>query len=137
MTLTQPILRKFQSGCIGHRFVAQSASLMKICSLLLSAAFWFGSMTGTIYAASPSENFDLEAIDSFVATTLREKKLPGLSLAVMKEGQVVLARAYGWRSLELREPAKTDTQFAIGSVSKQFTCACILLLVEEGKLSVQ
>jgi D-alanyl-D-alanine carboxypeptidase len=104
--------------------------------LPLMAAFWFGTMTIAIQAATSPENFDLEAIDSFVTATLREKKLPGLSLAIMKDGHVVLAKGYGWRSLELREPAKTDTRFAIGSVSKQFTCACILLLAEEGKLSV-
>jgi CubicO group peptidase (beta-lactamase class C family) len=101
------------------------------------AAFWLGAMTNAIHATAPPDNFDLKAIDSFVAATLNEKQLPGLSLAIVKDGQVVLAKAYGVRSLEDRQPVETDTRFAIGSVSKQFTCACILLLAEEGKLSVQ
>lgn len=105
--------------------------------LPLMAAFWLGAMTTAIHAAAPPENFDLQAIDSFVAATLREKNLPGISLAIVKDGQVVHAKAYGVRSLEDRQPVETDTQFAIGSVSKQFTCAGILLLAEEGKLSVQ
>jgi CubicO group peptidase (beta-lactamase class C family) len=99
-------------------------------------ACWLGALSTKIHAATPPENFDLRAIDSFVAATLREKNLPGISLAIVKDGQVVLAKAYGLRSLEDRHPIETDTLFAIGSVSKQFTCAAILLLAEDGKLSV-
>lgn len=53
----------------------------------------------------------------------------------MKDGQVVLARGYGQRSLADKRPVEADTLFPIGSVSKQFTCAALLLLADEGKLS--
>ena len=51
----------------------------------------------------------------------------------MKDGKIVLAKGYGKRSLQEGRPVETDTLFAVGSVSKQFTCAAILLLAEDGK----
>jgi CubicO group peptidase (beta-lactamase class C family) len=80
--------------------------------------------------------FDVTAVDAFLAAQVREASRVGLSVAVVRDGQVVLARGYGKRSLQDGRPVEPDTLFAIGSVSKQFTCACILLLVESGKLSV-
>ena len=85
---------------------------------------------------SPPKNFDLKAIDAFVAAQVREQGFPGLSLTIVREGKVVLAKGYGKRSLKEGTPVERDTPFAIGSVTKQFTCACVLLLAEDGKLSV-
>ena len=84
----------------------------------------------------PPKTFDLEAIDAYVAAQVREQGYPGLSLTIVRDGKVVLAKGYGKRSLEDGAPVEPDTPFAVGSVTKQFTCACILLLAEEGKLSV-
>ena len=87
-------------------------------------------------SADPPKTFDLEAIDAYVAAQVRDQGYPGLSLTIVREGKVVLAKGYGKRSLEDGAPVEPDTPFAVGSVTKQFTCACILLLAEEGKLSV-
>ncbi len=84
----------------------------------------------------PPKTFDLPAIDAYVAAHARELGFPGLSLTIVREGKVVLARGYGKRSLEDGAPVVPNTLFAVGSVTKQFTCACILLLAEDGKLSV-
>jgi CubicO group peptidase (beta-lactamase class C family) len=84
----------------------------------------------------PPTTFDVDAIDKYVAAHVKEKDFVGLSLGVMRDGNVVLAKGYGKRSLEDGSPVEADTRFAIGSVTKQFVAACILLLAEEGKLSV-
>ncbi|HZV07401.1 MAG TPA: serine hydrolase domain-containing protein [Gemmataceae bacterium] len=83
------------------------------------------------------KTFDLRAIDAYVADQVRAKGYPGLALAIVRDGKVVLAKGYGRRSLASDEPVEPDTPLAIGSVTKQFTCACILLLAEEGKLSIE
>jgi len=83
----------------------------------------------------PPTTLDGAAIDKFVQGQIEDGSPVGISLALVKDGQVLLARGYGARSLEGKLPVETNTLFAIGSVSKQFTCACILLLEEEGKLS--
>jgi CubicO group peptidase (beta-lactamase class C family)/dienelactone hydrolase len=84
----------------------------------------------------PPRAFDPKAIDAYVAAQVRERGFPGLSLAIVRDGKIVLARGYGHRTLEEGEPVEPETPFAVGSVTKQFTCACVLLLAEEGKLSV-
>jgi len=88
-------------------------------------------------AAEPPVRFDLKKIDSYLAAHALEKGRVGLSVAIAKNGKLVFAKGYGSRSLEDRLATETDTRFAIGSVTKQFTCACVLLLAQEGKLSVR
>jgi CubicO group peptidase (beta-lactamase class C family) len=89
--------------------------------------------TGT----QPPKSFDPAAIDAYVAARASETGEVGLSLAIVQNGKVVLAKGFGQANLKPSHPVTADTPFAIGSVTKQFTCACILLLAEEGKLSVR
>ena len=86
--------------------------------------------------ADPPKTFDLAAIDAYVAAQVRDEGYAGLSLTIMREGKVVMAKGYGKRLLEPGAAVEPDTPFAVGSVTKQFTCACVLLLAEEGKLSI-
>jgi CubicO group peptidase (beta-lactamase class C family) len=88
-------------------------------------------------SAQPPKTLDPAAIDAYVAAQVSETGQVGLSLAILQNGKVVLAKGYGKGSLEPARPVTVDTPFAIGSVTKQFTCACVLLLAEEGKLSVR
>lgn len=82
------------------------------------------------------ETFDVSALDAYLNAHMRVEGRVGLSLAVVRDGAVVLQRAYGKASLKDGSDATTNTMFAIGSVSKQFTCAAVLLLAEDGKLAV-
>ena len=61
--------------------------------------------------------------------------IPGLSLAVVREGKLELAQGYGKASVELDAPTTPATLFALASVSKQFTAAAIMLLVAAGQES--
>jgi D-alanyl-D-alanine carboxypeptidase len=83
------------------------------------------------------ERFDVAAIDAYVADQIDRKGFVGLSLALVRDGELVLARGYGKASLAADLPVDADTAFAIGSVTKQFTCAAALLLAEDGRLSLQ
>ncbi len=75
-------------------------------------------------------------IDNFVKDTMTKRKIPGLSLAVIKDGKVIKARGYGFADLELRVPATKDTVYEIGSISKQVASEAVMLLVEDGKLNL-
>ncbi len=104
---------------------------------------WMGlDSSGTAFGAADREpvpvpeTFDVAAIDAFLESQVRENPRVGLSVAIARDGRVVLARGYGKRDLERGLPVETGTIFPIGSVSKQFTCAAILLLAEDGRLSV-
>jgi D-alanyl-D-alanine carboxypeptidase len=91
-------------------------------------------MCGTARAAalSPQQS---QAIDDAANQTLRLTGVPAASIAVVKDGAIVAVRAYG--NARLPDTAATpEMAFSIGSISKQFTSAAILLLVQDGKLSL-
>ena len=62
---------------------------------------------------------------------MRKHHVPGVSLAIVRRGQVVLAKGYGQANVELAVPATEDTVYQLASVTKTFTAAAIMLLVEE------
>jgi CubicO group peptidase (beta-lactamase class C family) len=76
----------------------------------------------------------LEQIDRFVSTEMSRQHIPGMSVAVVKNGEVMLAKGYGFANLEHEVPVTAHSIFQSGSVSKQFTAAAIMLLEEQGKL---
>ena len=78
----------------------------------------------------------IEKIDRVAADTLARTGVPSASIAVVKDGQIVYVKAYGDARLEPKTPATTQMRYSIGSISKQFTAAAILLLQEQGKLSL-
>ena len=62
---------------------------------------------------------------------------PGCALAVGRDGKTILARAYGTANLSVHAPVTIETVFDAGSIAKQFTAAAIMLLVSDGKLSLE
>jgi CubicO group peptidase (beta-lactamase class C family) len=73
-------------------------------------------------------------LDRLAADAMSDWKVPGAALAVVQEGQLVLAKAYGHRNIEANLPATTATQFLIGSITKSFTATGVSLLHHEGRL---
>src|SRR4051794_7345875 len=73
-------------------------------------------------------------VDDIVRADMEKRHVPGLALAVIRNGQVVHAKGYGLANVEWQAPVTPETIFPIASVSKQFVAAGILLLVEDGKL---
>jgi D-alanyl-D-alanine carboxypeptidase len=78
----------------------------------------------------------LSRIDRAAQDVLTESGVPSASVAVVKDGAIVYLRAYGDARLEPKTPAKSDMRYSIGSISKQFTAASVLLLQEDGKLAL-
>ena len=77
-----------------------------------------------------------DSIDDFVYQQIKQRKIPGLSLAVIRDGKVIKASGYGFANLELQTPATKDTIYEIGSISKQFAAEAVVLLVEDGKINL-
>ena len=67
---------------------------------------------------------------------MTDQKIPGLSLAVVQNGMVIMSKGYGYANLELGAPATVDTIFPAGSITKQFTATAIMLLVEQGRIGL-
>jgi D-alanyl-D-alanine carboxypeptidase len=87
-------------------------------------------------SAQPSGGPDLAAIRAIVETPITAGKVAGASVVVARQGQTILAQSFGQADLELDVPMPSDASFEIGSVTKQFTAASILLLAERGKLAI-
>jgi D-alanyl-D-alanine carboxypeptidase len=78
----------------------------------------------------------IEKIDKVANDTLAKTGVPSASVAIVKDGQIVYTKAYGDARLEPKTVATPAMRYSIGSISKQFTAAAILLLQEQGKLSL-
>jgi CubicO group peptidase (beta-lactamase class C family) len=80
---------------------------------------------------------DLEKkLDEKISSTLKLAGAPSVSVAVVKDGKLVYAKAFGTADLAAGRPANLQTRYAVGSISKQFTAAALLMLEEQGKLSL-
>jgi CubicO group peptidase (beta-lactamase class C family) len=84
----------------------------------------------------PSESIAafVPELEGLIAEVIDEWKVPGLAIAVVQDGEVALAKAYGLRDVEAGLPVTTNTQFQIASLSKSFTATGVALLVDEGRL---
>jgi CubicO group peptidase (beta-lactamase class C family) len=75
-------------------------------------------------------------VDEFVTAELRAQRVPGVALAVIRDGKILKAAGYGLASVELGVATKPESIFQTGSVGKQFTSAAVMMLVEEGKVGL-
>jgi len=75
-----------------------------------------------------------EKIDSYITEQMKTRGIPGLALGIVERGKFILKKAYGVGNLETDTPVKTNSIFELASLTKQFTAAAIMMLVEEGKL---
>ena len=77
-----------------------------------------------------------DALDDKIRSIMSERHIPGAAVAVVQNGKVVRMKGYGVATLEFNVPVTTETVFEIGSVSKQMTAAGIMLLVQDGRVSL-
>jgi D-alanyl-D-alanine carboxypeptidase len=86
--------------------------------------------------AQQQETQRMEAVDRFIEEQMRKQQIPGLALAVVKDGQLLLTRGYGLADVELNVPATPQTVWQIQSITKPFVAAAIMMLQREKKLSL-
>jgi D-alanyl-D-alanine carboxypeptidase len=88
-------------------------------------------------AAQAPLSIDMTAkIDATVHDVLTKTGVPSASVGIVQDGRTIFTKAYGSAKLSPPMPATADLRYAVGSISKQFTAACVLLLQEDGKLSI-
>lgn len=75
-------------------------------------------------------------IDSIVASEMKAAEIPGVAIAVVKDGKIIVEKGYGLANVELNVSVTPKTVFQSGSVGKQFTAGVVILLVEDGKLKL-
>ncbi len=96
----------------------------------------FVSAQAAAQPATVDVSAGLSAIESKADARRKELGIPGMSLAIVKDGKIVYSKGLGYKDLESKIPATADTQFAIGSSTKAFTALSVLMTQDEGKLSL-
>ena len=103
---------------------------LRFCFGVILASLLFVPLASTLAQADSS----LSGIDDYVAATMKQFKVPGVSAAIIKDGRIILSKGYGYRDNERRLPVTSKTLFAIGSVTKSFSVTMLGTLVDEGRL---
>ncbi|MBZ5507355.1 MAG: beta-lactamase family protein [Acidobacteriia bacterium] len=111
---------------------------MRVHSFVKKLSLLFCFLFCTVTAASPQAPpvTARPDIDDIVTKALAASGVPSVSVAIVEGGKLTYVKAYGQARLDPPLPARTDMRYSIGSISKQFTAAAILMLAEEGKLSL-
>jgi CubicO group peptidase (beta-lactamase class C family) len=116
--LSSLLLFLFVTGLVPHAAFAQTAG---------SAT---APATGSTYAAA------LAKIEEKTEARRKELGIPGMSLVIVKDGEIIYMKGLGYKDFEKQVPVTPDTQFAIGSATKAFTALTALIAQDEGKLSL-
>jgi CubicO group peptidase (beta-lactamase class C family) len=90
----------------------------------------------SVQSAQPAQSALIAKIDALAAQHLAKPGGVGLSVAVAQHGKILLEKGYGKADAEFDVPANAETMFRIGSVTKQFTAAIVMRLVEQKKLAL-
>lgn len=111
------------------------SSRVSLLAVLVAAAA-LPAVPSVAVAQEPLSATQRARIDSVVTDLLSRTEAPSASIAVVRDGELVFEEAYGTARLSPETPAASSRRYAIGSVSKQFTAAAVLLLVEQGRMSL-
>ena len=104
----------------------------KGCQTVRSRSFILVALVFSGWARCTAGN-----LDDYINSELHRQRIAGLSIVVIENGQIVKARGYGLANLETGDPATVETVYKIGSVSKSFLAAAVMLLAEDGKLKLE
>lgn len=108
---------------------------MRVRALVAAVLASFGLLAANdCWAQEPATS--LEALDVAVEEVLDAARIPGAALIVIEDERIVLSRNYGVADLSTRAPVVNETVFRAGSISKSFTAIGVMMLVEEGRLSL-
>lgn len=108
-------------------------------SLILAFSIFTTILPSIGFAQSTNSDYSkqLFEIETKVEKRRQELGIPGMSLVIVKDGQIIYLKGFGYKDLENKIPVTPDTQFAIGSITKSFTGLSVLMSADEGKLSLE
>lgn len=116
------------------RFILAFALAFSIFTVSLPVSGYAQTSTQTQVSADLQKG--LQAIEERVEKRRQELGVPGVSLVIVKDGEPVLMKGFGYKDFENKIAVTPDTQFAIGSATKAFTALSVLMSVDEGKVNL-
>jgi len=100
------------------------------------AALFFALLAFSNSAPADSLDDKLDEFRQFLAEFRREKIIPSFSVAVVKDGEIVLAEGIGWQDHDAEEPTTVETTYLVASISKTFTAATLLAMEADGHIDL-
>jgi D-alanyl-D-alanine carboxypeptidase len=76
-------------------------------------------------------------LDNFIAEKMTTFNIPGASVVILKDKKIIYSKGYGFANLELQSPAKAESNYLIGSITKTFAATAVMMLWEEGRLKLE
>ena len=102
----------------------------------MKIALTFATLFALTLPSAFAQDINTREIDQFVTTQMKRFDVPGVGLAIVKNGKIAYVKGYGVRDLKTNTPVNADTLFAIGSSSKSFTALGVMQQVDAGKLNL-
>jgi len=122
-------------------FLSQLAIVCLVASCLAASGLAQGAQTPSTQPqstqrpqTSSATPGNLDGLDAFMEKAMRDFKVPGAAVAVVRDGKILFAKGYGYRDVEHKLPVTGKTVFPIASMTKSFTVTSLGLLVDQGKL---
>lgn len=103
---------------------------------IVSGTAPYGAIAQSSAPFAPPYAVALARVEEKVEARRKELGIPGMSLAIVKDDQVIYSKGLGYKDFENKAAATADTQFAIGSSTKAFTALSVLMSADEGKFSL-
>jgi CubicO group peptidase (beta-lactamase class C family) len=110
--------------------------LKRILAAVLAATALLSLPGQAAEEPKPKPATTLEELDKRLAEAFTKGKIPGASVTIIEGNQIVFTKGYGYADLKTKKPVTPETVFRAGSISKSFTSIAVMMLVEEGKLSL-
>jgi N-acyl-D-amino-acid deacylase len=107
-----------------------------VAKIACTVCVLFSLATARALVATGTEDPRLTSFDRLMISFVEQRNVPGAALAVARDGQLVYARGFGYADVEAHQPMQPNSLFRIASVSKPFTSAAIMQLVQAGKLKL-
>lgn len=108
-----------------------------VFQILVLVVLFSSSFHATAQSNDAKQKFIKKEIAAYLKSEMKAEHIPGLSYAVVENGKIIAEGAYGFSNIELQSPVNIHTRFAIASISKTFTATAIMLLAQQGKLSLE
>lgn len=103
---------------------------------VLTAVFWAAVAVAPLAGQTTDRSELAAAVDSIAMAPIEAGQVAGMSVAVVRHGQILVLRPYGMADLELEVSTPAEAVYEIGSITKQFTASAVLQLVEAGKINL-
>ncbi len=104
--------------------------------LLAVVLIWLGLPSALRAAQAPAPKPDFTGLEALVQSELKRINVPGCSVAIVANGEIVFAKGFGVANADTGQPVAADMLFRLGSTTKMFTAATLVSLVEQGKVKL-